>query len=76
MEEITVDPRGVEKQFKKINIHKASGPDRLNVKVLRECRSEIVPVLAYIYNASLAQGFVPDEWRQANMVPIYKKENL
>ena len=31
------------------------------------------PVLAYIYNASLAQGSVSDDWRQANMAPIYKK---
>ena len=73
MEEITVDPKGVETQFEKINIHKASEPDGLNARVFRECRSGIAPVLAYIYNVSFAQGYVPDKWRQANAVPIYKK---
>ena len=45
----------------------------MNVRVLKECRSEIGPVLTYIYNASLAQGSVPDDWRHANVAPIYKK---
>ena len=48
MEEITVDPKEVEKKFEKINIHMASGPDGLNATVLRECRDEIARVLAYI----------------------------
>ena len=38
-----------------------------------ECRSEIGTVLAYIYNGSLAQGSVPDDWRQANVTPIDEK---
>ena len=73
MDEITVDPNGVIKQLDRLNIHKASGPDGLNARVLKECRTEIGPVLAHIYKASLAQGSVPDDWRQANVAPIYKK---
>ena len=34
--------------------------------------SEIAPILAFIYNESLAQGTVPDDWRQANVAPMYK----
>ena len=41
--------------------------------MLKECSSEIVPILALIYNELLAQGTVPDDWRQANVVPIFKK---
>ena len=33
----------------------------------------IAPILALIYNESLAQGNVPDDWRQANVAPIFKK---
>ena len=62
MDKITVDPNGATKQLDRLNIHKASGPDSLNARVLKECRTEIGPVLAYIYNASLAQGSVPDDW--------------
>ena len=41
--------------------------------MLKECSSEIAPILALIYNESLAQGTVPDDWRQANVAPIFKK---
>ena len=73
MEDITVDPAGVAKLLAKLNIHKASGPDGLNARVLKECSSEVAPVLAYIFNESLVEGVVPDEWRQANVIPVFKK---
>ena len=73
MDEITVDPKGVSKLLNNLNIHKAPGPDGLSARVLKECSSEIAPVLAYIYNESLAQGAVPDDWRQTNVAPVFKK---
>ena len=66
MGEITVDPNNLQ-------IHKASGPDGLSARALKECSSEIAPILALIFNESLAQGTVPDDWRQANEAPIFKK---
>ena len=72
MDEITVDPKGVLKLLNNLNIHKASGPDGLSARVLKECSSEISPMLALIYNESLAQGTVPDDWRQANVAPVFK----
>ena len=73
MEDITVDPKGVAKLLGGLNVHKASGPDGLNARVLKECSNEISPILALIYSESLAQGEVPDEWRQANVSPVFKK---
>ena len=73
MGEITVDPKGVIKLLNNLNIHKAPGPDGLSARVLKECSSEIAPVLTYIFNESLAQGAVPDDWRQANVAPVFKK---
>ena len=73
MGEITIDPKGVLKLLNNLNIHKASGPDGLSARVLKECSSEISPMLALIYNESLAQGTVPDDWRQANVALVFKK---
>ena len=70
MGEITVDPKGVLKLLNGLKIHKAPGPDGL--RVLKECSSDIAPILAFIYNESLVQRTVPDNWRQANMAPVYK----
>ena len=73
MGDITVDPKGVAKLLDGLNVHKASGPDGLNARVLIECSNEISPILTLIYNESLARGDVPDEWRQANASPVFKK---
>ena len=70
MGDITVDPKGVAKLLDGLNVHKASG---LNARVLKECSNEISPKLALIYNESFALGDVPDEWRQANVSPVFKK---
>ena len=77
MGEITVDPKGVLKLLNGLNIHEAPGPDGLNARVLKECSSEIAPILTLIYNESLAQGTVQDDWRQVNVAQIFKKgENI
>ena len=41
--------------------------------VIKECSNEISPILALIFNEPLAQGDVPDEWRQANVSLVLKK---
>ena len=64
---------GSEKILDRLNPHKSSGPDDLSARVLKECSADIAPVLAYIFNQSLAQGKVPEDWLQANVAPIYKK---
>ena len=73
MDEITVYPKGVLKLLNSLNIHKTPGPDGLSARVLKECSSEIAPILTLIHNESLAQGTVPDDWRQANVAPVFMK---
>ena len=41
--------------------------------MLKECSNEISPILALIFNESFARGDVPDEWRRANVSPVFKK---
>ena len=73
MGEFKIDPKVVLKQLNGLKVHKAPGPDSLSARVLKECSSEIAPILTFIYNESLAQGNVPDDWRQANVAPVYRK---
>ena len=71
--DLYIDPNGVKRLLDRLNPFKSSGPDDLSARVLKECSAEIAPVLACIFNKSLAQSRVPDDWLQANVVPIYKK---
>ena len=73
MGDITVEPKGIAKLLDGLNVHKAPCLDGLNARVLKECSNEISPILALIFNKSLAQGEVPDEWRHANFSPVFKK---
>ena len=56
-----------------IQPHKASGPDNLPARFLKEVANQIAPVLTIVFQASLDQGHLPDIWKTAAVVPIYKK---
>ena len=45
-EDITVDLKRVDKLLDGLNVHKASGLDELNARVLKECGNAISPILA------------------------------
>jgi len=63
----------VKAKIKELRPNSAPGPDGISAKVLKQCSDEIAPVLAMIYRKSMLSGSVPEEWRQANIVPIFKK---
>ena len=73
MDEIVVNENGVKKCIDCLNEKKASGPDKFPIKVFKQCSNEIIPVLTSIFQQSLSTGEVPLDWKQANVVPIFKK---
>ena len=73
IEIIAISIEGVEKLLDKINIHKASGPDKVQNIILKTCSKEISPALANIFQQSLDTGTLPNDWRNANISPILKK---
>ena len=68
-----INPIGVQKLLEDLDIHKASGPDNTPSRLLKETASLMAPLLTLIFQASIQQGTVPDEWKKANVVPIDKK---
>ena len=65
----------VGEQLRLINTAKAIGPDGLPSDVLKTCYKELTPSLTNIFNQSLSEGLVPQAWKCANIVPIFKKGN-
>ena len=53
--------------------NKASGPDRLSPKLLKEIEMEISVPLCSIFNRSLRDSSVPKDWEIADVTPILKK---
>ena len=75
MKELQISDEGVTKLLRKVNPNKASGPDSIPARILKELADEIAPLLTIIFNKSLEQGEVAADWRKANVTAIYKKGN-
>jgi hypothetical protein len=58
-----------------LNVSKASGPDGITARLLIETSEQIAPSLTLLFNKSLEEGVFPDEWKLANIVPVYKKDD-
>ena len=69
----SVGQEGVQKLLRDLDPYKAAGPDTIPTKFLKEFASELSPALTLIFQASLQQGRVPKDWKQANVTPIFKK---
>ena len=73
MPDITISTPGIQKLLANLKPHKATGPDLIPPTVLKELSHEISPILEIIFNMSLQTGQVPNDWKEANIAPIFKK---
>jgi len=56
-----------------LSTYKSMGLDGIHLRVLRELAEELAKPLSAIYQQSWLTGEVPDDWRTANVTPIYEK---
>ena len=73
--ELNINPEGVLKLLQGINTNKASGPDNIPCRILKELSNEIAPCIATFFTQTMSIGSLPHEWGQANICPIFKKGN-
>ena len=68
MPHINIKPEGIETLLKNRDPSKATGPDEIPARA-----HGFAHHLAYFYNISLSRGEVPSDWRQTNVIPVFKK---
>ena len=56
-----------------MNTNKSPGPDNLYPKILKNIKEQIAKPLTDILDMSLQQGSMLQDWKKANVTPIYKK---
>ena len=71
--DIHVDDSVVMKKLEKLRQDKAPGADDIQPRYLKEIAEEICHALTIILRKSLDQGIIPEDWRIANVSPIFKK---
>ena len=59
--------------FKRIDTTKATGPDGIPGRVLRECSRELAGPVTQLFSLSFRRGVVPMTWEVASVVPVFKK---
>ena len=55
--------------------NKSPGVDGISPKILKETVEQISTPLAHVFNMSLQEGIVPLEWKEANIIPLFKKDS-
>ena len=60
------------KSLRPVKANKFSGPDPISRTVWKEIAFELSPVIMYIYNASMIQGYVSEPFKGSGVVPVPK----
>ena len=71
--DVTVTVAEVLKKLDSLKISSAPGPDGMHPRVLHELRHQVALPLTEIFRKSLSSSVLPLQWRQASIIPIYKK---
>lgn len=54
----------------------ALGPDGISINILKRINSPISKILEIIFNLILKNGIIPDSFKNALVMPIYKGNGL
>jgi hypothetical protein len=71
--DLEIRSEGIEKLLKNKNTSKASGPDNIQNRILKECAKQLAPGLTSIYQKFIHTGTLPREWLNANVSCIFQK---
>ena len=55
-----------------LNVHSAPGPDGLPVSLFKFFLGRLAYPIMHVFNSSITSGVVPQCWKTAEVVPIYK----
>ena len=73
---IAFDPQEVEEILRTLKTDKASGPDGLSNRILKELSHELSSPLCSLFNKSLSLGKFPSPYKDANVTPVHTKGDL
>uniref|UniRef100_A0A452IGB1 Reverse transcriptase domain-containing protein n=1 Tax=Gopherus agassizii TaxID=38772 RepID=A0A452IGB1_9SAUR len=73
LSQIEVSLEEVLELIDKLNINKSPEPDGIHPRVLKELKCEVAELLTKVCNLSFKSASVPNDWKLANVTPIFKK---
>ena len=75
LDNITFRPKNVRKQLRRLKPDKATGPDRIPTRVLKECAAELATPLSHLFHLCFRRGKFPSQWKEALVTPVHKRDS-
>ncbi len=73
LNDVSFIPHEVSEIMKKLNVSKATGPDGVSYRLLKECADSLAIPLCRLFNKSFIDGMFPSKWKISNISPVFKK---
>lgn len=75
MNSFAITSEGVASAIDRLPINSSPGPERISTKMLKLTKYVSSVLLGALYQQSLSTGSLPDDWKLAHVVPIFKSGN-
>ena len=72
MPDISITTQGIGNLLNDLKIHKASGPDTISARILKEISDIIAPILQIIFQISFNTCRVTTDWTIAYVTPVLR----
>lgn len=73
LSDIVISTSSIHQIISTLPLDKSPGVDNISSRILRQLADSVSTPLAMLFRKSLDNGQVPDDWRSANVTPIFKK---
>ena len=73
LKDVDVSYEAVLKKLEETDPEKAPGDDSIHPVILRQLAQQLAKPLSMMFTRSMKSGQVPQDWRLANVTPIFKK---
>ena len=71
--EVEITEVQIAEKLRSFKEHKSSGPDNIHVNVLKAFGVPLAIIFKRSFNQGYKKVYLPQDWRDANICPIYKK---
>ena len=72
---IIFKPKIIKRLLNQLVPNKATGPDHIPARVLKECRAELASPLCRLFHLCFSHSVFPGQWNTATVIPIHKRES-
>ena len=74
-ERIAFRHKDVRKLLRNLQPDKATGPDEISARILKECSAELARPLCQLFELCFSHGVFPSQWKTASVIPIHKRDS-